>query len=282
MGTNENLTDLRDRADDRAVLLVRDAMDRATADLPALVDLAGPARVQGLRRKARVRAAIGGGVLAVAALCVAGAVGLPGGDVKGTGGAAGVVGVAAPPPSDAVPKPPVHIEPTPGESSMADLPPDERARQENFQNRAVGVLQDLLPPTVGTVQRTDLNVRQYRATKDGKTFVVIFSVRPSDEAPQPCREIRGQTCKKDTLPGGIEAHAATMPMGGTVTESRVSFHYGKSNVLLYVGADEASNTSAPITNDQLLAIAKAPAFLDLVKTADSRPMEQRQTTVNGG
>ncbi|MGW0395316.1 hypothetical protein ACWDYJ_31440 [Streptomyces sp. NPDC003042] len=281
MGTNEDLTNLTNLTDDRAVLLVRDAMDRATADLPVLVDLTGPARAQGLRRKARVRAAIGGGVLAVAGLAMAGAVGLPGGDNQGTGGAAGVVGVAAAPP-EAAPQPPVHIEPTPGESSMADLPPAERARQENFQNQAVGVLQGLLPETVGTLQRTDLNVRQYRATKDGKTFVVIFSVRPSEQGPKPCLEIKGQTCKKATLPGGLEVNASTMPMGDTITESRLSFHYGNSDVLLYVGAHEASNTSAPVTNDQLLTLAKAPAFLDLVKTADSQPMEQRQTTINGG
>lgn len=280
MGTNENLReDLREVPDDRAVLLVRDAMDRTTADLPPLPDLVGAARAQGLRRKARVRAAIGGGVLAVAALGIAGAAALP--FDNSSRKVSGVVNVAAPPSSTA-PQPPVHIEPTPGESSMADLPAAERTRQENFQNQAVGVLQELLPATVGTVQRTDLNVRQYRATKDGKTFVVIFSVRPSDEGPQPCVEIKGQTCKKATLPGGIEANAATMPMGGTLTDSRLFFRYGKSNVLLYISADEASNTSAPVTNDQLLAIAKAPAFLDLVKTADSQPMEKEQITIPGG
>ncbi|MGW6983905.1 hypothetical protein ACWGE1_31440 [Streptomyces sp. NPDC054932] len=274
MGTNEDL------AEDRTALLLREAMDRATEELPAPADLVGPARAQGRRRRARARAAIGGGVLAVAALGVAGALALPGGD--GARDAAGSTGVAAAPPQ-AVPQPPVHIDPTPGQTSMADLPPAERARQEAFQNRAVGVLQDLLPEAVGTVRRTDLTVSLYRATKDGRTFDIVFSVRPSDGTAEPCREIKGTVCAKATLPGGIAADAATSPINsGTVTETRVAFRYGGSDVRLTVNPDDASNTSAPVTGDQLLELAKAPAFLDLVKDADQQPMEQKQTLVPAG
>ncbi|MFG2979685.1 hypothetical protein ACGFYQ_00295 [Streptomyces sp. NPDC048258] len=285
MGTNENLNenlngDLNgDLAAERAVLLVREAMDRTTAELPALPDLAGPARAQGMRRKARVRAAIGGGVLAVVAIGVAGAFALP--DGGGNQEAAGVIGVAAAPP-DAGPQPPVHLEPTPGETPMSALPPAERARQENFQNQAVGVLQGLLPEAVGTVRRTDLNVNLYQAAKDGKTFTVIFSVRPSDPGTtaRPCREIKGQTCAKATLPDGTEVNAATAPINsGTVTESRVFFHYGNSDVLLSVGPHDESNTSAPVTKEQLLEVAKAPGFLDLVNAADRRPVQEKQTIV---
>ncbi|MFD9728233.1 hypothetical protein [Streptomyces sp. NPDC059072] len=279
MSTHEDLYEL---PDDRAVLLVRDAMDRTTADLPPLPDLVGPARAQGRRRKARVRFAIGGGALAVAALGVAAAVALPsdgGGRQVG-----GVIDVAAPPSSTA-PLPPVHIEPTPGESSMADLPPAERAKQENFQNQAVPLLQRLLPQTVGTVRRTDLNVRLYEAEKDGKTFHITFSVRPFGEGtdPRPCRESKGQVCKKTVWPGGIEATAATGPINnGNVTETRLSFRYGKSEVELSVGPDDKSNTSAPVTNDQLLELAKDHAFMELVKATDKDPVEKEQKTVVGG
>ncbi|WP_314251886.1 hypothetical protein [Streptomyces sp. DSM 40907] len=280
MGTNE------DHADDRAAaMLVRDAMDRATAELPATADLVGPARAQGLRRRARVRAAIGGAVLAVTGLGLAGAFVLPDdGGGRGATGATGVIDVAAPPASSG-PPPPVHLEPSPGESSMADLPPAERARQENFQNQAVGVLQQLLPPSVGTVQRIDLNVRHYQGTKDGKTFRIIFSVRPFEPgtAPQACRNIRGTVCSKATLPGGIEANAWTSPINsGTVTESRVWFRYGASDVSLAVNPHDASNTSAPVTAQQLLDLAKSPAFLDLVKAADRDPVEEMQRTIVGG
>ncbi|WP_051774317.1 hypothetical protein [Streptomyces sp. NRRL S-237] len=279
MGTNEDHTE--DRA---AATLVRDAMDRATAELPATADLVGPARAQGMRRKARVRAAIGGAVLAVAGLGLAGAFVLPGGDPETTR-SSGVTGVA-PSPTDATgPVPPVHIEPTPGESSMADLPPAERARQENFQDQAVGVLQRLLPKTMGTVQRTDLSVRMYHATKDGKTFVVIFSVRPSEPGTtqRPCVEVKGMTCKKTTLPGGVVANAMTLPMdSATTTGAELTFRYGRSDVRLSVNPHTASNTSAPVTDDQLLELAQSPAFLDLVKAADANPMEKMQRTIQGG
>ncbi|WP_412077229.1 hypothetical protein ACLF6K_20610 [Streptomyces xanthophaeus] len=286
MGTNEHPTD-----DDRAARLLREAMDRTTEELPPLPDLAGPARVQGGRRRARLRAAIGGGVLAVAVLGVAGAAALP----AGSGEASGVSEVAAAPsasapaqpaPSSSGPPPPVHIEPSPGESSMAQLPPAERIRQESFQDQAVTVLQDLLPESVGTVQRTDLTVSQYQATKDGAKFVVIFSVRPTrgpGDGPRPCLEIKGHTCKKATLPGGIEATAATSPEGdGTATVAQVSFRYGASNVLLSIRPDSGTTVPAPVTKDQLLEVAKSPAFLGLVKTADSNPMEEKQTIIHGG
>ncbi|MBT2477697.1 hypothetical protein [Streptomyces sp. ISL-94] len=262
--------------------LVRDAMERTTTDLPPLPDLAGAARAQGRRRKARARAAMGGAVLAVAALGVAGGLALPGGGgADGAQGAAGV-GVAAAPPDAAKPQPPVHLEPTPGETPMSALPPAERARQENFQNQAVGVLQGLLPEALGTLQRTDLHVYLYQAAKDGKTFTVVFSVRPSGSgaADKPCLEIKGQTCAKATLPDGTEVHAATAPVNsGTVTESRVFFHYGNSDVRLTVNPHDASNTSAPVTKEQLLEVAKAPAFLDLVKDADRQPVQEKQKTV---
>ncbi|MFD9481026.1 hypothetical protein [Streptomyces nojiriensis] len=280
MGTNEDHTE--DRA---AAVLVRDAMDRATAELPGTADLVGPARAQGLRRRARVRAAIGGAVLAVAGLGLAGAFVLPDdGDGRGATGTTGTIDVAAPPTSSG-PPPPIHLEPSPGESSMADLPPAERARQENFQNQAVGVLQQLLPPSVGTVQRIDLNVRHYQGTKDGKAFRIIFSVRPSEPgmAPQTCRNIKGTVCSKATLPGGIQADAAVSPINnGNVTESRVWFRYGASDVSLRVGPHDASNTSAPVTAQQLLDLAKSSAFLDLVKAADRDPVEEMQRTIVGG
>ncbi|MEU7604296.1 hypothetical protein [Streptomyces sp. NPDC041003] len=278
MESNEDL----DHA--QGVLLVRDAMDRTTADLPALPDLSGPARAQGLRRRARVRAAIGGGVLTVVAIAVAGTVALPGSG----GGGATRVGVAASPPAgqtEPQPLPPVHLEPTPGQSSMADLPPAERTKQEQFQNRAVPVLQGLLPPAVGTLQRTDLSVRMYQGTKEGKTFTVVFSVRPtgSDTDPRTCLEVKGRTCKKGALPDGTEVIASTSPVNdGDVTESRIFFRYNKSNVSLSVSPHDASHTSAPVTNDQLLTLAKAPAFLDLIKAADAAPVEEAQKILPAG
>ncbi|MEV7526221.1 hypothetical protein [Streptomyces sp. NPDC091371] len=274
MGTSEDLYEV---PEDSAAMLVRDAMDRTTSDLPPLPDLVGPARAQGRRRKARVRFAIGGAALAVAALGVAGAVALPVDNKNPQVG--GTLNVAAPPSSSStLPPPPVHIEPTAGESSMADLPPAERAKQEDFQNRSVSVLQKLLPEKIGTVQRTDISVRIYQGTKDGKKFTIIFSVRPSGPGanPKPCIEIKGMVCKKTTLPGGIEAMASTSPVNSGNVGSSLSFHYGKSDVSLSIYAQDESDTSAPATLDQLLEIAKATTFLDLVKSADADPVQKEQ------
>ncbi|MGW6866365.1 hypothetical protein ACWGHI_19040 [Streptomyces sp. NPDC054912] len=289
MGSNEDLYEV---PDDRAVMLVRDAMDRTTTDLPPLPDLVAAARAQGRRRRARARFAIGGAVLTVAALGVAGTVALP--LDKSGPRASGQVNVAAQPAaspsspsassSSSVPLPPVHLEPSPGGGSMADLPPALRAQQENFQNQAVPVLQNLLPATIGTVRRTDLSVNLYQGTKDGKTFTIIFSVRPSGpdtpaESPD-CVTEKGQVCKRTTLPGGIEAMSATSPINnGNVSETRLHFRYGKSTVSLAISPHDESNTSAPVTNDQLLEVAKASAFLDLVKAADANPVQKEQKTV---
>ncbi|MGX6742929.1 hypothetical protein [Streptomyces peucetius] len=273
----------QEHLEDRTVLLVRDAMDRASADLPPLPDLAGPALAEGRRRKSRTRLAVASGVLCLAALGTAGAVSLTGG---GHSAPAPPAAATVTPTPTASPLPePVHIEPTPGEESMADLPDAERTRQENFQQQAVGVLQELLPEGIGTVQRTDIDVRQYQVTKGGKKFVLIFSVRPHDasRSSKPCADVKGVVCKTATLPGGVEAEAITMPMdSGEVTGTWVAFRYGGSDVSLSLDPDAASNTSAPVTNDQLLAVAAAPAFLHLVRIADEQPMEERQSSVPAG
>jgi hypothetical protein len=288
--------DDQEHTEDRTILLVRDAMDRASADLPPLPDLTGPALAEGRRRKSRTRLAIASGVLTVVAIGTAGALALPGGGHSAAAPPA-ATSSASPPAASASPSspptasaspsfPPVHIEPTPGEESMADLPAAERTRQEDFQRRAVGVLQELLPEGIGAVQRTDLNVSRYQVTKGEKEFVLIFSVRPRDpgRSQKPCLDaVKGMVCKDATLPGGIEAQAVTMPMdSGEVTATSVNFRYGGSDVSLWLNPHDASNTSAPVTNDQLLAVAAAPAFLDLVRIADEQPMQEKQTSIPGG
>lgn len=275
----------QEHPEDPTVLLVRDAMERASDDLPPLPDLTGPALAEGRRRRSRARLALAAGVLCAAVLGTAGAVTLTGGGHAAPAPPAAATPTATHPPTASATPEPVHIEPTPGERSMADLPAAERRRQESFQQQAVGVLQELLPDGIGTVQRTDLNVRQYQVTQGEKQFVLIFSVRPHDpdRTSKPCADVKGMVCATAALPDSVEAEAITMPMGsGDVTGTFVSFEYGRSDVSLALNPDETSNTSAPVTNDQLLAVAAAPAFLDLVRIADERPMEEQQMSVQGG
>ncbi|WP_150209443.1 hypothetical protein [Streptomyces venezuelae] len=287
--------------DDRqSALLVRDAMERTVEELPGFHDLVPAAITQGRRRRMRARAAI-----ATAVACVAGTV------VFGTtallplgGGGESTVNPAAtgtPAPGESVapvpapePKPyrtPVHIEPTSAtERAMAALPPAERERRAQHQQRAALRFEELLPAEIGLIRPVDLNVKRYQGeTKDGKVFPILFSVRPSDgssrltSCPEDPRIVKAGSCERATLPGGIEAIAFsfTTDSPGT-TATTVQFSYGKSEVSLEVNPDPAAKASAPVTSRQLLTAAAHPGFMDLVKYADLNPMQERQQVIPGG
>ncbi|MGW0939433.1 hypothetical protein [Streptomyces sp. NPDC002666] len=285
-------------------LLIRAAMEQAAEGAPALPDLVPVALVQGRRRRNRARAAVGAGVTGVVALGVFGAVvsmWSPDGGTQParTWSAASQSTAVSPPPSPtatAAPRPvptPVHIEPTPGETSMADLPPAERARQEEFQQQAAALLDELLPGSLGTVRPVDLAVNRYQAGRDGNTFPLIFSVRPKgapDGAPAdpPCRDIpsKGLRCATAVLPGGIKARVTTAEGSSrgtqTITGVSLGFLYGDSVVRISVDGDDSSMVSAPVDADQLVTAASDPGFLKLVKYADGHPMEDKEHSVRGG
>ncbi|ROQ66906.1 hypothetical protein EDD93_1322 [Streptomyces sp. 840.1] len=307
-------------------LLIRAAMEQATDEAPALPDLVPGALVQGRRRRTRARVTIGAAVTGVVALGVLGAV-LPlwsgGGGAepaRGWSAASQRTSVSPSPdqapgpsptptnvpspvssdvPSEAssAPQPPfatdapgpstVHVEPSPGQSSMADLPAAERIRQEKFQLHAALLFGELLPRQAGPVHPVDLAVSRYQAGRDGTVFPIVFSVRPGSDrsvAPQeaPCSEYPDTKlrCEQATLPGGIEAHAVTSVAdlnGAPVsTGTVVRFTYGTSTVALSVDGDEDTTRPAPVTADQLLAVAGNSRFLELVKYAAAHPMEPKE------
>lgn len=287
-------------------LLIRAAMEQAAEGAPALPDLVPVALVQGRRRRNRARAAVGAGVTGVVALGVFGAV-LP---VWGSGGgtqpaqswsAASQTTTVSPPPSPAataapraVPAP-VHIEPSPGETSMAELPPAERARQEQFQSQAAVLLDELLPRGLGPVRPVDLTVSRYQAGLDGNTFPIVFSVRPKAApggapADPPCRDIpsKGLQCRTAVLDlaGGIKARVTTAQGNSrgtqTITGVSIGFVYGDSVVRISVDGDDSSMVSAPVSATQLIATAEDPRLLELLKYADEHPMEEKEHTVRGG
>ncbi|WP_327369231.1 hypothetical protein [Streptomyces sp. NBC_01217] len=292
-----------DRAPEEAgTLLIRAAMAEATEGVPPLPDLVPVAVAEGRRRRARARAAIGTAVAGVLALGVFGATlpswGTWGDTGTGTDTSAGQVGAPAPtgaptPVPTAGTRTPVHLEPTPGESSMADLPADERKRQEQFQQQAAALFDELLPAGFGTVRPVDLAVSRYQgAAKDG-VFPVIFSVRPSSKPGgsmknEPCQDNpkKQYQCKKAKLPGGIVARAVTAAGntkdGKSIIGVDVHFVYGDSTVVLSAGGDDSAMVSAPVTADQLLAVAGDSRFLNLVRYAESSPMEPKQESVDGG
>lgn len=283
-------------------LLIRAAMERAAEDAPSLPDLVPVALVQGRRRRNRARAAVGAGVTGVVALGALGAVlsmWSPSGGTQPaqTWSVASQTTAVSPPPSTAAtarPVPaPVHIEPTAGETSMADLPASERTRQEQFQQQAAVLLDELLPRGLGPIRPVDLAVNRYRGGQDGNTFAVIFSVRPKADpdgagATQPCLDIaaKGLRCRTAMLPVGIKARVLTVEGNAkgtrTITGVNLRFSYGDSVVRITVDGDDSTMVSAPVTGDQLVAAAGDSRFLKLVKYADEHPMEDKEHSVRGG
>ncbi|MFG2672998.1 hypothetical protein [Streptomyces sp. NPDC048445] len=200
----------------------------------------------------------------------------------------GATSAPAPPVSTDAPEPStVHIQPSPGQSSMADLPAAERKRQQKFQRHVARLLGELLPRKVGPVHPVDLAVSQYQAGVGGEIYPVVLSVRPGSDrsvAPQeaPCRQYPGGLlrCKRAMLPGGIEARAVTSVAGPdgspAATSTLVRFTYGDSAVVLSVGGDDGTGGPSPVTADQLLAVAGNSEFLELVKSAAAHPMESKE------
>ncbi|MFG2565344.1 hypothetical protein ACGFR6_07880 [Streptomyces sp. NPDC048567] len=285
-------------ARDDEVSLVRSAMVRATDGAPPLPDLVPGALVQGRRRRARARAAIGAAATAIVGLGVLGAA-LPvwGGDgepVRQWSAASSTTAVPTPlDTSDPRLRLPVHVEPSPGESSMADLPEDELSRQQVFQNQAADVLESLLPKALAPVRPVDIAVNRYQGGVDSPVFPITFSVRPlatgkAARANTPCLDVavKDLQCDEVTLPGGIMAQAITAAGnakgGKTITGVTVRFRYGHSRVVLAVGGDDTAMVSAPVTADQLVAVAGDPKFIEMVAYADERPMEAKEGSVRGG
>lgn len=283
-------------------LLIRVAMERTADGAPSPPDLVPAALAQGRRRRARARAVVGAGVTGVVALGVFG-VALPmwgpgGGTQQArTGSVASQSTIATPAPSPtAAPRPvpkPVHIEPTAGETSMADLPAAERLRQEEFQQHVAVLLEELLREQFDAVRPVDLAVSRFQGEVGGSTFPVVFSVRPQGDpeylgANPVCRDnpLRGFRCRTAMLPGGIKVHTITAEGNGngaqTLTGVYLKFTYGTSTVRLTVDGDDASMVSAPVTADQLLGAAGDSRFLELVQYADEHPMEDKEHWVRGG
>lgn len=286
---NDNITE----EDHRSVLLVRDAMESAVAELPSLHDLLPAAVAQGRRRKARARLATAAGIACVAGAVVFGSLTLTaGGDADRTVRPATS---GTPSPHESVqPEPyrtPVHIDPTSDdERSMANLPPTEQKRRAQFQQQAAVLLDKLLPDSVGLIRPVDLDVSRYQGeTEDGKVFTIIFSVRPTGDSPdpKPCPSAAlastGGSCKQAMLPGGIKATSLRVFTDSPETMSTsVRFRYGHSDIGLTVYPDVNAKASAPLSSEELLAAVGDSRFLDLVRYADEHPMQKKQTTIAGG
>lgn len=264
--------------------LLKSAMDRTTEDLPPLPDLAPVAIAQGRRRRARARLATVGGVFGTVTAAALGLTLLPG---PGTG----VAMPAAPPVAfPSAYHTPVRIAPTPGQDAPEPETGAEAERRAQFQQQAAALLDELLPTTVTEIRPVEGQVSHYQLTSADRTFMATLSVRPAEgQAVPPCRNdpAKRMACEKADLGGGRTAQAYSMAVNEIDTlGAMVTFAYGRSHVLLSVDPADAAGgkaaASAPVTADQLLAVARDDRFTNLVKYADENPVQEKSTPVRGG
>ncbi|MCX5397630.1 hypothetical protein [Streptomyces sp. NBC_00102] len=280
------LTDPTDVEREMADLL-RSVMEEATGRAPLPGDLVAGAVVQGRRRRARRQVALGAGVTAVMALGI-----LASTSPWPDGGTTPAVTNSDPDlpftvdPDiladaehvDGHDREPVHVEPSPGEFSMADLPAAERKIQVEFQQGVAEELDDMLY-TVGEVHPVDLRVSQYQLKTGEFTFPLTFSVRPADgekTGEQKCEDVpaKQSTCYTFMMRGGIWGTARTAPVNSEDTTGvRISFTYQDNLVDLSVAPDDEHGKSSPVAVEKLRQIAQDGRITLLVRYAVQHPME---------
>ncbi|MFD3530166.1 hypothetical protein [Streptomyces sp. NPDC058664] len=258
--------------DNDDIVLLRDAMDRTTDGLPPLPDLAPLAVREGLRRRARSRFAVGAAAFGVVTAGALGLALLPGAAPGTTVPGVSVVGGG--------PKasyPPVVVEETPGvppPDNPEGLPPAERERRAQHQQKMAALLDELLPATITDIRPVKDRTAEYRIKAGGETFRMVASVRPDAGRDRLCENEPkdAPTCEEDTRlrAGGFSE------LGNRVT---TQYWYRKSVVNLIV---DAGKVWAPVTVRDLSNVAKDPRFLALVKEADARPVEAKQSPLSLG
>ncbi|MGW0854431.1 hypothetical protein [Streptomyces sp. NPDC002690] len=266
--------------------LLRSVMKEATGRAPLPGDLVAGAVVQGRKRRARRQAALGAGATAVMALGI-----LASASAWPDGGA--TTAVTSPDPglsltgAPDVParaghvdrsREPVHVEPSPGEFSMADLTASERRIQQEFQKRAAQELDDMLFAD-GVVHPVDLRVSQYQLKSGEFTFPLTFSVRPAEggKTGEPtCEDVpaKHSTCHKFLVQDGIWGTATTAAVNSEDTTGvRISFTYEDNLVGLSVAPDDEHGKSSPVTAEKLRGIAQDARLIERVRYAVQHPMK---------
>ncbi|MFD8479080.1 hypothetical protein [Kitasatospora sp. NPDC059673] len=266
-------------------LFVKEAMDQATDDLVEPIGLTARAVRDGRRRRLRSRLAVGGAAACTAALGVTGLAAVLPGTGDGTGSTAVLMGDGAPPRVF----PTVTFSPTAGPSAPTTPPSEaERQRIETFRQATAGVLQDLLPPELGQIQLVADDVSGYQAISPQGTYFVRFSVAPAPDGSRekfcpPADVEQKGTCQVVQLPDGTPATVRVAPSGdGSVTGTSATFHFGGSDVAIFVNASGINGSSAPVTDTQMADFIRAPRVLDLIRQADQHPVQEPQISHNEG
>ncbi|MFD7728969.1 hypothetical protein ACFV6F_01085 [Kitasatospora phosalacinea] len=189
--------------------------------------------------------------------------------------------------------PTTTVAPTasPGPSASGPAVPEaEWLRIEDFRQRSAAVLQDLLPPGVGTVSLLSDHVSDYLGKSAQGYLLLRFSVRPHSDAGPPSTlcadtpigqevQVKGSTCKRVQLTDGVTGTAWTGLDSDGRTSTSVAFRLGGSDVNLSVDPytyEGSSPASSPLTVDQVVAFAQQPRVMALLEEGDLHPVEEAQ------
>ncbi|MFF4339326.1 hypothetical protein ACFY00_05200 [Kitasatospora sp. NPDC001540] len=282
---------MQDQEQAPGALFVRGAMSRATDELAEPVGLTAGAMRQGRRRRLRARLAIGGAAVCTAALAATGLALLP--EPSGGGAGPAPLQVAAAPTASPRAFPTATVAPTASpdpSQSVPVLPEAERLRIEDFRQRSAAALQDLLPPEIGSVSLLGDRVSDYLGRSARGDLLLRFSVRPHSDAGPPSTlcadtpigqevQVKGSTCKRVQLAGGITGTAWTGLDSDGRTSTSVAFRLGGSDVDLSVGPyayEGGTPLSSPLTVDQVVAFARQPRVTALLGEGDLHPVEAAQ------
>jgi hypothetical protein len=269
-----------DSADtEREIRLVTDAMNHGTDTLEPPADLLRGVLVIGHRRRVRARLAQVGAGLGVAALAVGGFLVLEPNRVTTTGPAA-PASASASPTGATHGVGPIEVVSRPSSSTStrpASRSPEQPGWSDDYRRRVAETLRDLLPATIGRVRIIEGASGAFDSvTVEGKVFPLTFSVdrAAGASAERTCAaNTPGGQCVADRLPGAVPVVVHVLRRtGGTATGIEASFHLGSSNVRIAVGADEVTDTSAPVEPAQLLAFAGDSRVLQLIREVDQRPV----------
>ncbi len=284
--------------------LFREALHRTAGPLSLQPDLVPDAVREGHRRRARSRAyAVAGAFVAVTALTlglsVLGPWLLSGPNPEPASPAGPSLSLPAPTPTPSprrteplpdMPSPtatPVPTEsaavppvpPGPPAPSLA-APPGAGTREvqrlEKFRQRAAGILDSLLPASVGAVLPAGDDPEGYQGRRGAVVHAVRLAVRPDPGRPVPaCRDIpdKGLTCEAVTLEDGTPAQAHRQPAEGrTGTEVSLQYRYGRSTVALSVAPAPSGAGGTPVTAEDLVRVVQSTRFRELIAYADENPV----------
>ncbi|MYW00348.1 hypothetical protein [Streptomyces sp. SID3343] len=269
---------------EREIRLVRDAMNRGTDTLEPPADLLHGVLVIGHRKRVRARvAAVLGTGLGVAALALGAFLVVDPDRATATGPASRPS--ASPTATVAAQRgAPIEVvsRPSPSGTVGPSRSAGERDWSDDYRLRVAEALRDLLPATIGRVRIVEGAGPGFDGiTVEGRIFPLTFAVHRAAgaSAERSCDGSKGVPCVADRLPGAVPVVVHVLPRsGGSATSVEASFHVGDSNVTVTVGADEATDTSAPVDPQQLLAFVRDPRVLQLVGEADRRASPSSSST----